>query len=260
MNMPMPEARALTEAALLDTFNALESAADPVEFFSSADAIITKQENQLLLPVSLGTPDTLKVEGTRVVDIGNAPLVHQYLGEMDRANASDARLWSYLALATYRSYMEKRWPLKKSSSDADAWKRRVKDRWILHNGSVTRGRLVRHGIARLWWVSHLTYDPNASEGIAKDDSYAYAREVFKNEDRLNAIFDREVGAYPAVMRAILDHAADLGSKATDKYLHKIMQYLTLVHGYRDIGVLDASAIRGFVKIASQRNETVNNSV
>ena len=253
MNKPMPEARALTESALLDIYNALEAAANPEEFFSSVDAIITKTDNLLLLPVNLGTPDPLKVEGTRAVDVDNAPLVHQYLGEMDRANASDARLWSYLALATYRQYMEKRWSLKKSSDDPDAWKRRVKDRWILHAGSVTRGRLVRHGIARLWWVSHLTYEPKAGEGIAKDDQYAYAREVFKSEDRLNALFDREVGAYPKVMRAVLDHAANLGVKATDKYLHKIMQYLTLVHGYRDVAILDLSVIRELVEMAAHRN-------
>jgi len=112
--------------------------------------------------------------------------------------------------------------------------------------------LVRHGISRLWWVSHLTYDPMASEGIAKNDAYAYTREVFKSEDRLNAIFDREVGAYPPVMRAVLDHAAELGDAATDKYLHKIMQYLTLVHGYRDVGILDLSVVRGLVGMAALR--------
>jgi hypothetical protein len=54
------------------------------------------------------------------------------------------------------------------------------------------------------------------------------------------------------MRAVLDHAADLGKNATDKYLHKIMQYLTLVHGYRDVGVLDLSAVRELVGMAAQR--------
>lgn len=249
MNKPMPEARALTESALLDIYSALETAANPEEFFSSVDAIITKSDNQLVLPVSLGTPDPLKVEGKRAVDVDNAPLVHQYLGEMDRANASDARLWSYLSLATYRQYMEQRWPLHKSSTDPEAWKRRVRDRWIIHIGSVTRGRLVRHGIARLWWVSHLTYEPKSDESIAMDDPYAYAREVFKSEDRLNAIFDREVGAYPKVMRAVLEHAADVGDRATDKYLHKIMQFLTLVHGYRDVGVLDLSVVRQLIGMA-----------
>lgn len=253
MNKSMPEARALTESALLDIYDALETATSPEEFFSSVDAIINKPDNQLMLPVSLGTPDPLKVEGTRAVDVDNAPLVHQYLGEMDRANASDARLWTYLALATYRSYMEKRWPLNESGDDGDAWKRRVKDRWIMHSGSVSRGRLVRHGVARLWWVAHLTFEPMASEGIAKDDAYAYTREVFKSEDRINAIFDREVGAYNTVRRIVLDHAVSLGSAATDKYLHKIMQYLTLVHGYRDVGILDSSVVSRLVGMAAQRN-------
>jgi len=253
MNKPMPEARALTESALVDIHNILATSASPEDFFSGVDAIISRPDNLLMLPVSLGTPDALKVEGARAVDVGNAPLVHQYLGEMDRANAADARLWSYLALATYRQYMEQRWPLKESDTDSDAWKRRVKDRWLLHTGSVTRGRLIRHGIARLWWVSHLTYEPKADEGIAKDDPYAYAREVFKSEDRLNALFDREVGAYPKVMRAILDHASAIGSAATDKYLHKIMQYLTLVHGYRDIGVLDDFVVVDLVGLAARRN-------
>jgi hypothetical protein len=102
-------------------------------------------------------------------------------------------------------------------------------------------------------VSHLTYEPKAVDGIAKDDPYAYAREVFKSEDRLNALFDREVGAYHKVMRAVLDHAAAIGSDATDKYLHKIMQYLTLVHGYRDIGVLDGAVVVDLVGLAATRN-------
>lgn len=246
------EARALTEFALLSLHDALESASDPTAFFSSADAILANSQNQLLLPVSLGIADELHVSGTRAVDMDNAPLVHQYLGEMDRANASDARLWTYLALGTYRAYMEARWPLSISTTHDDAWKRRVKDRWLLHSGSVTRGRLIRHGIARLWWVAHLAYSPHAPHGLAKDDPYAYAREAFKSEDRLNALFDREVGAFPEVMIAVLDYAAESGTKATDKHLHRIMQYLTLVHGYRDVGALDTTEIRSLISFAATR--------
>lgn len=252
MTILVPEARALSESALLGLFDALDSSSNPEEFLASADAIITNPNNHLPLPVSLGLPDVLSVVGTRGVDVDNAPRVHEYLGEMDRANASDARLWTYLAFGTYRGYMEKRWPLEVSGSDLDGWKRRVKDRWLLHTGSVTRGRLVRHGIARLWWVSHLTYTTAANEGISKDDAYAYTREVFKSEDRLNAIFDREVGAFPSVMIAVLDHAVTLGANATDKYLQRIMQYLTLINGYRDVGMLDTPALRDLVEIAALR--------
>ena len=248
MKKLIPEARALSESALLELFNSLNSASSPDEFLSNADAILANPKNHLPLPVNLGKPDILSVVGNRAVDVDNAPRVHEYLGEMDRANASDARLWTYLAFRTYREYMEKRWPLKNMAK----WKERVKTRWLLHDGSVTRGRLVRHGIARLWWVAHLTYETLSNEGISKDDPYAYTREVFKSEDRLNAIFDREVGAFPTVITAVLNHAASLGAKATDKYLQRIMQYLTLINGYRDVGMLDSPTMSELVKTASLR--------
>lgn len=252
MDKLAPEARALTESALLDLFNALDIANSPEEFLANADAVIANPKNHLPLPVSLGTPDALAAGGTRGVDVNNAPRVHEYLGEMDRANASDARLWTYLALRSYREYMEERWPLKLNASDTERWKRRARDRWLVHSGSVTRGRLVRHGIARLWWVAHLTYKPSDNQGIAKDDAYAYTREVFKSEDRINAIFDREVGAISTVATAVLDHAAALGTAANDKYLQRIMQYLKLINGYRDIGMLDAPAMNNLVGIAAVR--------
>jgi hypothetical protein len=153
--------------------------------------------------------------------------------------------------------MEKRWPLELSSNDKEAWKRRVKDRWIMHSGSVSRGKLVRHGIARLWWVAHLTFDPKADSGIAKNDAYAYTREAFKSEDRINAIFDREVGAHPSVRRAILDHTAKLDIAATDKHLRNVMQYLTLVNGYREIGMLDLSLVHQLIETATQREASAN---
>ena len=78
------------------------------------------------------------------MDIENGPKVHDYLGEMDRANAADPRLWTYLAFVTYRTYMEERWSLNGVSK----WKNRVNSRWLLNR--VTRGSIVRHGIARLW--------------------------------------------------------------------------------------------------------------
>ena len=252
MTKPAPEARALTESALLDLYSALASASSPEEFLGNADAILANSRNHLPLPVSFGVPDILSVSGKRSVDVDNAPRVHEYLGEMDRANASDARLWTYLAFGTYREYMEKRWPLESDSSGKDSWKNRAKDRWLLHCDAVTRGRLVRHGIARLWWVAHLTYKPDDDEGIAKVDAYAYTKEVFKNEDRINAIFDREAGAFPAVITAVLNHAASLGADATDKYIQRIMQYLTLINGYRDIGMLDLSTLFDLINIASSR--------
>lgn len=241
------EARALTESALLSLYSALNDATGPQDFLSHANAIITKKDNLLPLPVSLGTPDELNASGTKAVDVNNAPAVHQYIGEKDRANAADVRLWTYLAFATFRSYMELRWPLDVSEEDQDKWKRRAKDRWLMHSESVTRGRLIRHGIARLWWGAHLTYEPDE-----KPDPYVYTRELFKREDRLNAILDREVGALQNIRKAVLAYLVAAGSSATETHLRRLMQYLTLVYGYRDLGAMNYTDTEALVKAAAVR--------
>ncbi|MGP9837362.1 DUF6339 family protein [Arthrobacter sp. 179] len=235
-------ARSLTKQAVVELNSALDAADTYEGFFAHADTIVHREENQLELPVDLGAPERLDDTKGPGRDVENAPLVYEYLGALDRANASDRRLWTYLAFTTYREYMETRWPL----ADVRNWKNRVRTRWLM--GNATRGRLIRHGIARLWWVSSLTYDPQRKHPLAQStgDPFAYTREAFKNEDRLNALFDREAGALPDLVRSVLEHAAKGGTNATDKHLQSIMMEMTLVYGYRDISYLDAAGLRSLV--------------
>lgn len=236
-------ARALTHAALVALTETLNESETPEDFLAAADAIIQNPDNLLQLPIDLGTPDSLEPgsPGDNGRDVDNAALVYEYLGALDRSNASDRRLWTYLAFSTYRDYMDKRWPL----SEVRNWQSRVKDRWLMPN--ATRGKLVRHGIARLWWVAALTYDPKKEHPLSKaSDSFAYTREVFKNEDRVNSLFDRELGANPSIVRSVLEYAAQGGVNATDKHLAALMKELTLVYGYRDIAILDQQATQRLI--------------
>ncbi|MGM0930069.1 MAG: DUF6339 family protein [Actinomycetota bacterium] len=237
-------ARALTHQALFELKSALDIAPSADDFLTDADSTITRPENQLELHLDMRTADPLdagSIGGTGR-DIENAPAVYEYLGALDRANACDRRLWTYLSFATYRDYMEKRWPL----TDAENWRSRVEDRWLMLSNS--RGRLVRHGISRLWWVAALTYDPRKEHPLsrASGDPFAYTREVFKNEDRLNALFDREAGALPELVRCVLEHAARGGAYAKESHIRALMKELTLVYGYRDLGSLDRRTVRGVV--------------
>ncbi|MBM6622267.1 DUF6339 family protein [Arthrobacter sp. JSM 101049] len=235
-------ARSLTHQALVELQSALDAANTYEDFLAHADTIVHREENQLELPVELGAPEHLDATKVAGRDVQNAPLVYEYLGALDRANASDRRLWTFLAFSTYREYMENRWPL----AEVRNWKGRVRDRWLM--GNSTRGRLIRHGIARLWWVSSLTYDPQTKHPLAQaaGDPFAYTREAFKNEDRLNALFDREAGALPDLVRSVLEYATQGGPQATDKHLQVIMKEMTLVYGYRDISYLDADGLRSLV--------------
>lgn len=246
--MNAPKARAVTYGALVQLKAALDAAATPEDFLAEADAIIGRRENLLELPVDIGQPEPLNpgVMGEQGRDVDNAPLVYEYLGAMDRANASDRRLWSYLALATYRDYMEARWPLR----DVRNWKSRAETRWLML--SATRGRLVRHGVARLWWVAALTHDPKMEHPLSRvaDDPFAYAHAVLRNEDRVNALFDREAGALPALVRRVIEHVDAYGSRSADKYMRDLMKEITLVYGYRDIGALDDQALEEVVATAA----------
>jgi hypothetical protein len=80
----------------------LERAASPEEFLAAATAVVEDRAHQLLLPVDWGNPEPLHIgfAGAQGRDVPNAELVYEYVGALDRANAADGRLWTYLAFAT----------------------------------------------------------------------------------------------------------------------------------------------------------------
>lgn len=237
-------ARSLTYGALVELKSALDPAASPADFLAEADAIIGRPQNLLELPMDLGSPEPLDAGSANATgrDVINAPLVYEYLGALDRANASDRRLWTYLAFSTYRDYMEKRWPLEGWRS----WKGRVQDRWLMLNAS--RRPLVRHGISRLWWVASMTHDPKKAHPLSQTTGspFAYTGEVFRNEDRLNSLFEREAGALPELVKAVLDHASRGGAYATDDHIRGLLKELTLVYGYRDLSFLDRHSLKALI--------------
>ncbi len=121
------------------------------------------------------------------------------------------------------------------------------DRWLLRG--TTRGRLIRHGIARLWWVTDLTRDAKCEHPLSKvkDDEYAYTSAVFQNEDRINALFDREAGAISSVVRSVLEHVGKEATYERDNHVRALMKELTLVMGFRDLGLLRSTDLDGLIE-------------
>ena len=253
------EAAALTELGLIELNDALDEAATPPDFLAQADAIVEKPDNRLSFPYKLGAPDPIRpATDAAGVDAANGPAVFEYVGALDASNASDPRLWTFMAFSTYRAYMEQRWPLVGESN----WKNRAQNRWLLRGttrgrlGGTTRGRLVRHGIARLWWVTNLTYDAMCEYPLSKvdGDPYAYTRAVFRNEDRINALFDREAGAISSVVRSVLEHVGKNDTYGRDNHMRAVMKELTLVMGFRDLGVLSPTGLDELIEEVRPRYE------
>lgn len=227
-------ARAVTQNALDLLQERLRTAESPGDFLVEADAILADNAHLLRLPILVEAAAPLEPSQ----EPENARILYEAIGAMDRANAADGRLWTYLAFVTFRPYMERRWPL----GNVRNWRSRVETRWLLVRSS--RPRLVRHGIARLWWIAHLTYDAGMKQNLAKEhlDTYAYTRWVLANEDRVQAIFEREVGASPAVLVAAIDAMAAIETRSHSSLVKGFMKELTLASAYRDLDTLEPATL------------------
>lgn len=200
-------AKQFTREAAALILTKLEAAETPSDFLaqiddlsSNPDCLLHRESIDLEKPLSIGRPDS-----------SNAEILFEAVGQIDRDNAAMPGLWTYMAFNTCRQYMNDRWPL----DGVRNWKNRVKDRWILPV-TPSRGRLIRHGISRLWWASELTYDGSLAHALSKanNDQYAYTKWVFSVENRIIQLFDRSVGENSAVLWAVMDsmqHGDDSGS-------------------------------------------------
>jgi hypothetical protein len=238
-------ARAVSDSALVAIKSVLDRSETPEDFLIGVDEMFKDSTNLLALPIDYGTANFMAPDaGGRGQDVNNGPEVYEFLGAQDPANASDPRLWTYLAFGTYREYMARRWPLDPSSN----WKGRVEDRWLMRNAN--RGSLIRHGIARLWWVTSLTYDAKCEYPLAAEtgDPFAYTRAAFRNEDRIIGLFDREAGSVRSLVRAVLEHAVKGVPQVTDGQIRALMKEVTLVYGFRDIEALSDQQIRELIKV------------
>lgn len=222
--------RVFTMNALNLIHSCLDHSESVPDFFAEVDALASDSMNTLALP---GT-----VEFTQALDPSddgqNAAMVYDAIGALDRSNAADPRRWTYMALKSHRDYMSARWSLETARN----WKGRARDRWLIVN--PTRRGLVRHGIARLWWSAELTRDTHMERALSHrtGDPYAYTRWLFESEDRVQAIFERELGSNSAVMWTVLesleaDSVSNKGQAAKD-----LAKEVRVLGAYRNLEVLD----------------------
>lgn len=226
----------------------LDDAATPGDFLAQIDELAVDPDQLLDRdPIDLEEPLS-----TKRPDSVNAEILFEAVGQIDRVNAALPGLWTYMAFSTCRQYMTDRWPL----DGVRNWKNRVKQRWILPT-TPSRGRLIRHGIARLWWAAELTYDGSLAHTLSKadDDPYAYTKWVFAVENRLLQLFDRSVGENPDVMWAVMDsmqHGDD--SKSSDA-IADVGRDVLLEMSTRQLGLLNPMELESVINTIRGQNGT-----
>ena len=130
-------------------------------------------------------------------------------GHINLVQASDLRLWAYMAHKQHWDYMHTRWkidlPDDEDEMEENDTKKSSTDKTIDRIGTryffkASKGKaFVRHGIARLYWSVYLTYDENNENG----NPYEYTEYFFSKQDIFTSITERSYARNKVLVLAAL---------------------------------------------------------
>lgn len=139
-------------------------------------------------------------------DFKNAKILFEaFKGKINPVQASDLRLWAYLAHTQHWDYMCKRWKIDvPDEEEVEGNPRKTpRDKAIDRVGSryffkASKGKaFVRHGIARLYWSAYLTYDED------NENPYEYTEFFFSKQDIFTSITERSFARNKILVLAAL---------------------------------------------------------
>ena len=184
-------------------------------------------------------------------DAQNAVMVHQALGWLTPAQATDERLWCRLAHMEWWPYMRSRWPIERFS-DKDQATRFIQARYFVPQAQSRA--LLRNGIARLWWAAHLTVDPN------RENPYELTDVLLSRLDIAQQILERSIGRSRAILIGFLEFLNKnsdrlLASGQASRYeIRALAKSLNLAGG---VSMLDALAESQIIELLERELDRIS---
>lgn len=186
--------------------------ADNLDKYQSASLwidqyFIDKEAPKYYFDTGIEVPDYQLLIGGPETDFQNAKIVYEsFKDKLNPVQASDLRLWAYLAHVEHWEYMRNRWRIDISDEEDgeqdngqktshDKVVDRVKARYFF--GSSRGKAFVRQGIARLFWSAYLTYDES------NDNPYEYTEFFFSKQDIFTSITERSYARNKILVLAAL---------------------------------------------------------
>ena len=174
----------------------------------------------------IAVPDVSLIAGDSSTDFENSKILYEaFKGSLSPVQASDLRLWAYLAHDTFWDYMRKRWAIDIVSDDDDEDTGMNKS--IARIGSryffkASKGKaFVRQGIARLYWGAYLTYDETNAAAPYEITEYFFSKQDIFAVSTEHALA-RNKALLIGVLKALKDYG-DLKRKDIRKFFIKLNQ-------------------------------------
>ena len=151
-------------------------------------------------------------------DFKNAVKLYNAMSNIDLDEANDPRLWVYLSLKCYPSYLKQRHVTSRSSLSS------IKEYCFFGTGSATSN--VSNSISKLWWGVNQTIQKNEKDLKKR---FLYTKMYFQFTDIVQAIGERkDIFKNRDLIKAILDVAYEKpvsSAEATKTFARLILNHI-----------------------------------
>ena len=168
------------------------------------------------------------------LDFINAKMLHKALSGLNETQASNEALWIGLALTDGYEYLQKRWGAEGT---------RFKYRWNFYQKGK-RG-LIHHGLARLWWLTRMTYDQE------REDPYELTYYAFHHQSYLMKLAYRNYSNSPRIVNAILSAFIDVEGQGN------VITYEHTVELYKEVSLLGSVTLIDAFSVTELKEIVIN---
>lgn len=201
-------------------------------------------KKQTLMMPNINKPDGLLSKLNHQNDFETAVAIFEAFKNLEPIQASDERLWTYLAHVDLYSYMIKRWDAvyKGTAKDTVDY---INEHWFLK--STAQSNLLRHAISGLWWAVYLSVDENRGA-----NKYELTKILFRQLDfPTRTLGTYKLGRHKEAVIGILEFIQEnelLFKKNFEDRVRFITKHLNLIGGVKPIAYYD----RSFFKVELQK--------
>ncbi len=156
-------------------------------------------------------------EKPELTDLENVKRVHKNMSGLTESQASDERIWTAYTLSQCLGYMKYRW-----YADSEVT---MMNRYFFSYSP--KRSLFRNGMARLWWIGHLTYDDKRA------NPYELTEFICKKQDHINLLLDINFGNNPDILRGAIQALIDTEKKGMPverETVRKLSEYINTLGG------------------------------
>ena len=193
------------------------------------------------------TPAKLRIpESGKSYDFENSKNIFEAYNNLTPVQATDTRLWTYLAHVTYWKYLKVRRPVENQSEEKRS--KYILTHWFIDR--VSAGSFLRQDISLLWWVSYLTHDSE------RTNPYELTNEAFSMLDYTRHLLPGVQGRNKTFTHALLEYVIEnktLFERYKEAKVRFLMRKANLIAGYKVFPSLSKEEIKSIFN--SYRSET-----